>query len=167
MTRLLLSCLAAAATAVCTSTAQGAPQADQLGINVYGLSYHFDRDRARELDVDNELNPGLGLRYHFAEWKRWSFYGEAGVFRDSGRNAAKVLGTAALWDAGAGIHAGAAVAVFHSDTYNSGDVFVAPIPLLAYDAGPVTFNLTYFPKISRFNDVATLGFWLTIWPGRW
>ena len=35
------------------------------------------------------------------------------------------------------------------------------------DAGPVTFNLTYFPKISRFNDVATLGFWLTIWPGRW
>ncbi|HSF47127.1 MAG TPA: hypothetical protein VLA73_02055, partial [Burkholderiales bacterium] len=66
MTRLLLSCLAAAATAVCTSTAQGAPQADQLGINVYGLSYHFDRDRARELDVDNELNPGLGLRYRFA-----------------------------------------------------------------------------------------------------
>jgi hypothetical protein len=30
----------------------------------------------------------------------------------------------------------------------------------------VTVNLTFFPKVSRFNDVATLRLWFTVWPGR-
>lgn len=34
-----------------------------MGINLYGLSYHVERDKAKELGFDNEVNPGLGLRY--------------------------------------------------------------------------------------------------------
>ena len=37
--------------------------AQSWGINTYGLSHHFNRTRAHELHVDNEVNPGLGVRY--------------------------------------------------------------------------------------------------------
>src|SRR5687768_11489259 len=151
MTRALIGIAIALAVSLPSAEAQ------ELGINVYGLSYHFDRDLAREINTDNEFNPGLGLRYRFAEWDRWSFYAEAGIFRDSGRNTAKVLGAVALYELGAGFHAGGALALFHSDTYNEGDAFVTPIPLVSYDWKAITLNATFFPKISRFNDIPTLG----------
>jgi hypothetical protein len=160
---LFLAALATAAMAVPRS----AQADDEWGINVYGFSYHFDRDRAHALDVDNEINPGVGVRYKFADWRSVSFYAEAGIFYDSGRNWAKVVGGVALWEVLPRFRIGGALALFHSDTYNRGDVFVAPVPLIAYDVGPATLNLTYFPKFSDFNDVDTLGFWVTFWPRRW
>lgn len=45
----------------CAALAQ--PGEGELGVNLYGFSYHFERERARELGLDNEINPGLGLRY--------------------------------------------------------------------------------------------------------
>jgi hypothetical protein len=138
-----------------------------VGVNVYGLSYHFDRDRAEQLDVDNGFNPGLGLRYDFARLERWTFFADAGAYYDSGRNTAVYGGVGTLWRAVAGLQLGAAAVVMNSDTYNNGSTFVALLPLVAYDFGPVTVNLTFFPKISRYNDVATLGLWVTLWPGRW
>jgi hypothetical protein len=139
----------------------------ELGLNVYGLSYHFQHDRAKELGFDNDVNPGLGARYRFGEWKRWSFFADAAVYRDSGRNTATTLGAGALWHIGGGFSAGGALAFFHSDTYNHGNPFIAPLPIATYDAGPVTLNLAFFPKISQYNDISTLGFWMTFWPKRW
>lgn len=51
-----------------------------------------------------------------------------------------------------------------SPTYNDGDPFIAPAPLLAYDWRHVTFNVVYFPKYKELNSTNQLGFWLTIWP---
>ncbi len=158
--------LAAAACAVAAPAVADA-DADALGISVYGLSYHFDRDRARALGVDNGFNPGLGVRYRFAERERWTFVIEAAAYRDSGRNTAVVAGVAALWDVGSGFHLGGALVAFDSPTYNRGRAFIAPIPLATYDWGPVTLNATFLPKVERYNDVATLGFWVTYWPQRW
>ena len=155
------------ALAMLAAAACGAAQAGELGINVYGLSYHFDRDRAQALGVDNGVNPGLGFRYQFAEWERWRFFADAGAFRDSGRQIAAYGGVGALWQVAGGFQAGAALVVMGSDTYNDGRTFIAPLPLLAWDFGPVTLNATFFPKIARFNDIATLGFWVTLWPERW
>jgi len=149
------------------TVASGAARADEFGINVYGLSYHFDRDRARALGVDNEVNPGLGVRWKFAEAGRWQFFADAGVFSDSGRNTAALAGAGALWHVAGGFRVGAALAVMHSDTYNDGRTFVAPLPLVAWDLRPATINLTFFPKIERYNDVATVGLWVTLWPERW
>jgi hypothetical protein len=157
----------AVAFAGCVLAAPAAADWRDLGVNVYGLSYHFDRDRARELDVDNSVNPGLGLRYTFAELERWSFFADAGAYYDSGRNTAVYSGVGALWRVVGGLQIGGALAVMNSDTYNDGDTFLAPLPVVAYDFGPVTVNLTYFPKISKYNDVATLGLWFTLWPGKW
>jgi hypothetical protein len=147
--------------------APAAADADALGISFFGLSYHFDRDRARALGVDNGFNPGLGVRYRFAERERWTFAVEAAAYYDSGRNTAVVAGVEALWHVGRGFHAGAALALFNSPTYNNGRAFVAPIPLVAYDWGPVTLNATFLPKVGRYNDVATIGVWVTFWPKRW
>lgn len=153
--------------ALVAAAACGAAPADELGVNLYGLSYHFDRAKAQAIEADNTVNPGLGFRYRFADSGRWQFFADGGVYYDSGRNTAKYAGVGALWSVASGFQAGAALAVFHSDTYNGGRAFLAPLPMLAWDVGPVTLNLIFSPKMSRFNDVATLGFWVTLWPGRW
>jgi hypothetical protein len=140
-------------------------QAGELGVNVYGLSYHFDRDEARRIGVDNEFNPGLGARYRVPR-ERYEWVFDAGVYRDSGRNTAVVAGAGALWKPTRNIGLGAALAVFNSDTYNRGKTAVAPLPLASYDLGAATLNFTYLPKVSDINDVATLGFWVTLWPAR-
>ena len=44
--------------------------ANDFGVNVYGLSRHLNRTKARELHVDNEFNPGLGLRYRVPRGER-------------------------------------------------------------------------------------------------
>ena len=156
----------AAAIACCLSTAPAAADWRDLGVNIYGLSYHFDSDRAEELDVDNTINPGLGLRYDFAHHERWTFFADAGAYYDSGKNTAVYGGVGALWQAVGGLKIGGALAVMNSNTYNDGDTFLAVLPLVAYDFGPVMVNLTFFPKVSKYNDVATLGLWFTIWPAR-
>jgi hypothetical protein len=30
----------------------------------------------------------------------------------------------------------------------------------------VTLSVTYFLKIGKFNEINTLGFWITFWPGK-
>jgi hypothetical protein len=158
--------VALAIAAVIGNVLPGSARADELGVSVFGLSYHFDRDKARALDVDNGFNPGIGLKYRFAEHGRWTFDAEAGAFRDSGSNTAGYGGVTALWRVGRGFQLGGALTLLKSSTYNDNSLFIAPLPMLAYDIGPVTLNLTYFPKISGVNDVAALGFWVTVWPER-
>ena len=138
-------------------------QQGELGINVYGLSYHFERDTARELGYDNEVNPGLGARWRVAG-EKFDWFLEAGAYRDSGRNTAVLAGGGLFWKPTERLRLGGGLALFHSDTYNGGDPFIAPLPLLAYEWRAVTANLVYFPKVSGVNDINTLGFWLTFWP---
>lgn len=138
--------------------AQGEP-----GINVYGLSYHFERERASELGFDNEVNPGLGVRWRLPR-EEFDWFFDAGAYRDSGRNTAVLAGGGIFWKATGRLRLGGALAFFHSETYNDGDAFIAPLPLLAYEWRAVTANLVYFPKVSGINEINTLGFWLTFWP---
>ena len=143
-------------------TAAAAGQAD-WGINLYGASYHFQRELAREIGVDNEWNPGLGVRWRRQAAARWQWIVDAAAYRDSGRNTALVLGAGALWHASERLRLGGALAFFNSDTYNRGDPAVAPVPLAAYELRRVTLNATYLPKVREINEVATLGFWVTVW----
>jgi hypothetical protein len=139
------------------------PAAAELGINFYGLAYHFDRSRARETGLDNEIIAGLGLRYRVAHSDRLQWVFEAGAYHDSGRNTALVSGAGALWKVTPGWRLGGALVAFKSDTYNRGEAFLAPVPLAAYDFRSFTLNATYIPRLSEINDVATLAVWLTWW----
>lgn len=143
-----------------------AAQAGDWGINLYGASYHVQRDRARELGVDNEFNPGLGLRYRVQDSERLQWIFDAGAYHDSGRNTALVAGAGGLWHASARLRLGGALVFFHSETYNRGDPALAPVPLLAYELRRASLNATFLPKVRRINEVATLGFWLTFWLAR-
>ena len=140
-----------------------APAWAELGINLYGLSYHFDRSRARELRVDNEINPGLGVRYRVPHSERLAWIFDAGAYRDSGRNTALLAGAGGLFKVSEGWRLGGALVVLDSDTYNRGKTTLAPVPLAAYETRRVSFNFVYLPKVSDINEVATLGFWATWW----
>jgi hypothetical protein len=138
------------------------PARADLGLNVYGLSYHFDQDKAHELGVDNQFNPGLGVRLR-APREAWDWFADAGFYRDSGRHTATLAGGGVLWHVGPALRLGGAVALMHSETYNNGRAFIAPLPVAAYELGRATLNMVYMPKVHEVNDINTLGFWATIW----
>lgn len=137
--------------------------AGNWGVNVYGLSYHWDRDLAEQNDLDNEFNPGLGVRYQMGSWLKADAIIDAGVYRDSGRNTAVYAAAGLLWplDQNKRFSVGAALTAFHSDTYNRGDPFIAPVPLVSVRFDGVTLNLTHFPKIRNFNEVDATALFLT------
>jgi hypothetical protein len=137
----------------------GAAHAD-LGLNIYGFSYHFDRDKAKELGLTHEFNPGIGIRWRRADS---GVFADAAVYSDSAANTAVVAGAGYLWRAGESLRLGGALALFRSDTYNKGDAFIAPIPLAAYEYRRVTFNLAYFPKWRDTNLTNQVGAWITVW----
>jgi hypothetical protein len=139
------------------------PAAAELGVSFYGLAYHFDRSRARDMGLDNEFIAGLGLRYRIPHSERLQWVFEAAAYNDSARNTALIAGGGALWKVTPGWRLGGALAAFKSDTYNRGDPFIAPLPLAAYEFRSVTLNFTFIPKMSEVNDVATLAVWLTWW----
>ena len=136
--------------------------AAELGLNVYGLSYHFDRDKAKEIGTDNWFNPGLGVRWRPKD-QGIDWFVDAGAYHDSGRNTAVLAGVGAHWHATEHLRLGAALAFLHSKTYNEGESFVAPLPIAAYELRSVTLNMVYLPKISDLNRINTLGFWATFW----
>jgi hypothetical protein len=132
----------------------------ELGLNLYGASYHFDRDKARERGLTHEVNPGLGLRWRKADS---GLFADAGIYRDSAARTARIAGLGYHWAAGEHLRLGGGLALFRSDTYNNGKAFIAPVPLAAYETRRVTFNLTYFPKWREQNPTNQLGAWVTFW----
>ncbi len=142
----------------------GFSQTGEFGVNVYGLSHHFERGRAKELGLDNELNPGIGARYRAALNERADWFFDVGLYRDSGRNHTLGGGPGVLWKAAGGIRVGGALAFFRTQSYNRGRAFITPVPLVAYEWRAVTLNVAYFPKIAPFNEINTVGVWLTFWP---
>jgi hypothetical protein len=136
--------------------------AAELALNLYGASYHFNRDKAREMGLTEEFNPGLGPRWRKRQWERHDLFADVGFYRDSAGRTARVAGGGLLWRAGESLRLGGAVALLRSDTYNRGQAFVAPVPLVAYDARFGNFNVTFFPKYGTVNETSQLGFWLSI-----
>lgn len=134
-----------------------------LGLNVYGLSYHWDRELAEQNGWDNEFNPGLGARYRMGSWLNADAIVDAGIYRDSGRNTAVYAATGLLWplDEAKRFHLGATLTAFHSDTYNQGKAFIVPVPLLTVRFDKVTLNLTHFPKLGTLNEIHTTALFFT------
>jgi hypothetical protein len=155
---LVVACAALALSGACRA------ETGQFGINLYGASYHLERDRAEELGLDNEFNPGIGVRYRqpYGEHIDWLY--DAGVYRDSTRNTALVVGAGGFWKATESLRLGAAIALFKSETYNEGNLALAPLPIAAWETRSLSFNAAFAPRLPGVNEVSTLSFWLTYWP---
>ena len=139
------------------------PPAHGWAVNIYGFSYHFERDLARRIDADNEFNPGLGLRK--ALWKsesgRQRVHAEAGLYYDSGERWAKTADVTYQYRVFRNLWAGAGLFFFHTRTYNRGDPVLVPLPIVAYDFGWAELNLAYAPKWGELNQINTLGAFMT------
>ena len=140
----------------------GAASAD-VGVNLYGRSYHFDRDKAREIGLTNEFNPGLGLRWRKSRNESLDYFADLGFYDDSANHTAKLAGGGALWHASERVRLGGGLVLLKSQTYNGGAAFIAPAPVVAYEWRRVSFNLVYFPKYREVNRTNQIGAWLTIW----
>ena len=151
----------------------GAPAvaaADEGGLNlnlhIYGFSYHTDRNGVEKKGLDNELNLGLGLNYTLHEDERGIQFVEAGFYKDSGSNWAKIAGMGYQYKVGKRWRLGGALLGVQSETYNNGSFFVAPIPIVTYDLGPVQLNAIYVPRYGSYNDFAVFGFYFSLPLGR-
>lgn len=133
-----------------------------VGLNIYGLSWHLDADKARAENVDNWFNPGIGLRYR-VPGETFDYFFDAGLYRDSGRNTAVLAGGAVHWRASQSARLGLALVMLNSRTYNDGSTFIAPLPVAAWEFRSVTANVVWMPKFREVNEINTLGFWLTYW----
>jgi hypothetical protein len=126
------------------------------------VSYHPDREGVQHSHLGNELNLGFGLNYEFHNDARGVAFVEGGFYEDSGRNWAKIVGPGYQFKLGEDWRAGAALLLIQSRTYNRGRAFVAPIPLLTYDLGPVKLNAIYVPQVRPYNEFAVFGLYFSI-----
>ncbi len=133
-----------------------------LDLNVYGLSYHPNREAVHRKNLDNQVNPGLAIHYQLVDYERGTSFAEVGAFEDSGRNWAKFADLGYQFKLGSQWKMGGALAVMNSRTYNGGTTFVAMIPLITYDFGPIKLNATYLPRIPGRSEVAAFAFYVSI-----
>lgn len=133
-----------------------------LDLLVFGFSYHPDREGVRRMHLDNELNVGLGLNYAFHEDARGVGFVEAGFYKDSGRNWAKLAGAGYQFKLGERWRLGGALVGVYSPTYNHGRFFIAPLPTATYDLGAVKLNAIYIPRAQKKNNFAVFGFYFSI-----
>ena len=86
---------------------------------------------------------------------------EAGFYRDSGSNWAKVAGAGYQLKFGERWLLGGALMGVDSPTYNHGRFFIAPLPMATYDLGAVKLNAIYVPRY-QFNHFAVFGLYFSI-----
>jgi hypothetical protein len=116
----------------------------------------------RRNGLDNEFNAGLGLNYTLHEDERGIGFVEGGFYRDSGGNLAKIAGFGYQYKFGKRLRLGGALVGVLSDTYNHGNAFIAPLPIVSYDLGPVTLNAIYVPRYGDYNKFAVFGFYFSV-----
>jgi hypothetical protein len=87
---------------------------------------------------------------------------EAGFYEDSGSHLAKLAGLGYQYKLGRRWRLGGALTAIQSQTYNGGNLFVAPIPILTYDFGALKLNALYIPRYGEYNKYAVFGFYLSV-----
>jgi len=138
------------------------PSEGDLGLNIFGVSLHADRSEG-----NNEINPGVGLRYVL--WQpapRWAMFGEAGIYYDSSREWAKYVALGGSYRFAASWSVGAAVAYGQSRSYNDGKAFFAVVPGVAFEYRRVVYNAVLLPSQNDGSNITGVAFFVTLPLGR-
>ena len=99
--------------------------------------------------------------------RRGVTFAEVGAYYDSGREWAKFAALGYQFKVADHWRIGGALAAVDSRTYNDGVAFVAMIPLVTYDFGRVKLNAVYYPRISRYSEVAAFGVYVSVPLAKW
>lgn len=121
--------------------------AGEIGVNLFGVSYHYDAREYREGDTlkeYNQTNPGAGIQYVLNPSAHGRWFAESGKFRDSKSNAAFYAGLGWKYFPVSAIGVGAALVYLHSETYG---VPVAPLPVISARVGAASLNATWIPAL--------------------
>lgn len=122
-----------------------AAQTRELGLDVFGLSWHYssatyvDGDETRRYQ---SRNLGAGLHVGLGGRGRHVWMVKAGGFEDSYYQRNWYAGPVWQYRLIAGLHAGAGALLFSSPTYGPP---VIPLPLVSYRAGRLGLNMTWVP----------------------
>lgn len=156
----VLSFIGAALCILLTSAAT----AGELGINVFGLSYHLDRqdDRGNRF---NEFNYGLGLNYTFYEDGRSRYYVEGSVYHDSFRNTARYGAVGYDYRLFDQLYFGLIVGLINSEAVSPSGSIVGAVPMLRYRYHWATVSLVHLPKFPGINAYPSFATYLTFWLG--
>lgn len=140
---------------VLTNKAQGA----SIGVNLYGISYHFDRVSAERRGF-NEFNEGLGLNVMAYEDRYNFLYLEAGRFKDTFENDATYF--AAGWRYRPIRYLSFGLIIMHYNSRSIRGSIVAPIPTFSLDYKIASFKTVYLPEFRGVNQFESLGGFLTL-----
>lgn len=136
--------------------------AADLGINLYGFSYHPDRVDRRGRSF-HEFNPGAGFHMMFRETKRTILDSDFGVYSNS-RAKLTTYGSAGFkFKITGGLSAGGAAAFVYSSGYNDGKPFPALLPIVSYRYRGLAMNFLYLPEFRDVNQNDALAFYATFY----
>ncbi len=136
-------------------------RARELGINLYGLSYHLDRRDVTGYRF-NERNPGIGIAYTIYKKQRSRYYIEAAIMEDSYRRAAKYV----TFGYGYRIHQRAvdwrSVRVYDSRSVAESAVLVAA-PMVSYRYRDFEMHLVHLPEFPGINPYPSFALYATLY----
>lgn len=133
----------------------------ELGIDVFGLSYHHDRKNYKG-ESFNEFNPGLGLNCILLDKRKVLLFADSGYYKDSLANWAQFLTVGARYKIIPALSLGLGLTYFKSRSYNRGDPALGPIPILSYRYKMFSLNTVFLPKYKDVNQHSAFGFFGTI-----
>ena len=130
-----------------------------IGLNLYGISYHLDRDAARRRNF-NEFNEGIGL--HLSAYEdRYNFvYLEAGRFKDTFENGATYYAVGYRFRPIKYISLG--LNFMQYDSKSIRNRVYTPIPVLAFDYKIASVKMSYLPKYRDISSYDSFVAYLTL-----
>jgi len=141
-------------------------QKNELGFNIYGLSYHFDR-KSIEGESFNEFNPGIGINYVYKLSNRNALFFESGFYNDSFQNIAKYFSIGYKFDLIKDrLLIGIPLTLYNSASIDERKWIFAPLPILSVRYKMLVINSVYLPAYDDVNIYPALGLYLTIYNHR-
>lgn len=134
----------------------------ELGVNVYGFSYHLDRrdEFGRKF---NERNPGVGVNASFLERHRSTYYLEAGIFEDSYNYGAKYVTVGYDYRLYKGLSIGTLIGFYDSRAVTNEGFALVAVPLLSFRYHAVKLHLVHLPEFPGINPYPSFAFYATVY----
>jgi len=134
-----------------------------IGVNLYGLSYHPDRDETSTYGY-NETNWGLGLQYDLVVGARSRLYLQGGGLSDSLENLNLHGGISYRHQAWGPLWAGASLFITGTKSDYDGEPVAGALPFLAFVTKPVELSWTYLPDASGRRGTGGILMYATVFP---